>query len=92
MWGVLHVVLWRPEISGQKSVGEKRMLEIPLGPKRNPFRLKPGKSFRDDGFHPRSTVLFSVAGYSTWEDPPPSQKKTSLECILKNWKFFKTEG
>ena len=69
------------------------MLEIPLGPKRNPFRLKPpGKSFRDDGFHSRSTVWFSVAGYSTWENPPPSQKKTSLECILKNWKFFKTEG
>lgn len=23
---------------------------------------------------------------------PSKSEKTSLECILKNWKFFKTEG
>ena len=90
MWGVLHVVLQRPEISGQKSMGEKRMLEIPLGPKRNPFRLKPpGKSFRDDGFHSRSTVWFSVAGYSTWEDPLLSQKKHLWYISLKIGNFKK---
>lgn len=49
-----------------------------LGDTLNTFRLKsPGKCFQDTAFHSRRAVLFSVAHYSTWEDPSPSQKENS---------------
>lgn len=33
---------------------------------------------------PRRALLFSVAGYPTWEDPLPSQKKHLWSATFKN--------
>ena len=43
------------------------------------------------GFHFRSALLLWVAEYYMGKSPSKPEE-TPLECILKNWKFFKTEG
>lgn len=35
--------------------------------------------------------MFSVAGYPTWEDPLPSQKKHLWSVTFKNEKLFKID-
>ena len=50
----------------------------------NSFRLKPPvKCFWDTGFHFQSALSFFVVGFSTWENPPPSQKRHLCSISLR---------
>ena len=87
--GDLHRASWEPdtlsEIIGRgEDAWNLTGIKGNLGNALNPFRLKPpGKRFQDTVFHSRSTLLFLVASYSTWEDPSPSQKKHLWSVSLR---------
>ena len=77
----------RPDTSGRQLVGEHEppiKFKGNLRDSRNPSRLKPPvKCFWDAGLHPQSALSFLVVGFSTWENPPPSQKRHLCSISLR---------
>lgn len=64
-----------------------------FGGRPEPHQVKVfSKCIWDTTFHSKSAVLFSVSGYSTWEDPSTSQKKHFWSVSLRTGSSLKSKG